>query len=77
MNGLMQAGWQISVGPWRRIVYGAAILLWHALASPAWAQRPGSLPNEDASLLPWVIAVGAVVVMALPAFRNPKRSHLS
>lgn len=73
----MQSEPRKSLGSGRTLTWGRILLAWHVLGVSAFAQRPGVLPNEDASFMPWIIAVGAVIVMALPAFRNPKRSHLS
>ncbi len=42
----------------------------------AFAQKPGRVPNEDAGMLPWVVAIGLLIVVCAPAAINAKRSHL-
>lgn len=59
---------------YRAAVFCAVILM----CSPAYAQRPSLLAREETGgFLPWIIAVGIGVVVCLPAFLNPKRSHLT
>lgn len=43
----------------------------------AWAQTPARLTNEEQGVLVWVIAAGLIIVVGLPAFIKPKRSHLN
>jgi hypothetical protein len=45
---------------------------------PAGAQTlQESLPEDKDALIRWGIAAGIVIIIALPAFLNPKRSHLT
>ncbi len=55
----------------------AGLLIMHLTAATAWAQKPGVIPDDDAGWLQWGIAAGLTVVICLPAFLNPKRSHLT
>ncbi len=60
----------------RIVVYG--VLVSHALAGPLFAQRPAQqMPEEDGGFIQWGIALGIALIACLPAFLNPKRSHLS
>lgn len=43
----------------------------------ALAQKPGRVPGDDAGWLQWLIAAGLAIIVLLPAFINPKRSHLT
>jgi hypothetical protein len=45
------------------------------LSTPALAQKPAELPNDGAGILPWAIGGGIAVLMLIPPFLNPKRSH--
>ena len=59
---------------YRAAVFCAVILM----CSPVYAQRLSQLAREETGgYLPWVIAVVIGVVVCLPAFLNPKRSHLT
>lgn len=51
-----------------------ATLVW---AAPAMAQRSAKPPGDDSVTMQWAIAIGLLVVIGLPAFLNPKRSHLN
>ena len=62
-----------SMGTWRWLV---AVWLVLANASTALAQRPARLPDEDGGLIQWAIAAGIIILICIPAFLNPKRSHL-
>lgn len=55
----------------------AGFLAMDLMAATAWAQKQGRVPNEDGGWLQWGIAAGLVVVVCVPAFLNPKRSHLT
>lgn len=46
------------------------------LDSVAWAAKKARIPDEDKGYVQWGIAIGAVALICLPAFINPKRSHL-
>lgn len=54
------------------------VLAVHGSAAVGLAQKPGIIPNEDPdSTTRWLILAGIVVVVAITAFLNPKRSHLN
>lgn len=51
-----------------------AALAWTAQAQ---AQAPLSIPESDGGFLPWAVAGGIAALVVVPAFLNPKRSHLN
>ena len=53
-----------------------ALVALHLMAGPAWAQRPARLPGDDKGFMQWLIAVGITILVCIPAFMNPKRTHL-
>lgn len=62
--------------PWLRTVRLAGLLF--CLSSGAvFAQKPVKPPETEGGVLPWVIALGLMVVIGVSAFLNPKRSHLN
>lgn len=61
------------VGTWRWLVTACLVL---ANASTALAQKSARLPEEDGGLIQWAIAAGIVILISIPAFLNPKRSHM-
>lgn len=64
-------------GPWAACWIAAGLLAVDLTAATAWAQSQGRVPDDDAGVLHWGIAVGLAVVICAPAFLNPKRSHLT
>ncbi|HNQ21963.1 MAG TPA: hypothetical protein PKK06_02605 [Phycisphaerae bacterium] len=54
-------------------VAGGALLLSPVVAL---AQKEASLPEKDNGLIQWAVAAGIVILIAVVAFLNPKRSHL-
>lgn len=70
--------WLRGVGRLRSgFVATAMVLAIHGTAANAWAQKQAGLPDDDQSLIRIGIAVGVIVIIGLPAFLNPKRSHLT
>ncbi len=65
MNLLRKSGWICAV---------AGTMLWSSVAQ---AQTPLSIPESDGGFLPWAVAGGIAVMIVVPAFLNPKRSHLN
>ena len=63
----LPAAWLIAVGG----------LLMHLAAASVWAQKPGRIADEDGGILQWVIAGVLALLVCIPAFINPKRSHLT
>ena len=63
----------LKLGTWHWVV-----MIWLILAntSSALAQRSARLPEEDNGLIQWAIGAGIVILIGIPAFLNPKRSHL-
>jgi len=61
-------------GAWVVAVGGVIV---HLTAASAWAQKPGRVADEDSGLIQWVIAGALAILICLPAFINPKRSHLT
>ena len=59
------------------LVATAMVLVMHWTAADAWAQRSTGLGDDEGVILRWAIAAGVVVIIGLPAFLNPKRSHLT
>jgi len=43
----------------------------------AWAAKKTRIPQEDKGYMQWAVALVAVALICLPAFINPKRSHLT
>lgn len=56
---------------------GTAMVTVLAFAAPALAQRSAKPPGDESVTVQWAIAIGLLVVIGLPAFLNPKRSHLN
>ncbi|MCC7292126.1 MAG: hypothetical protein IT449_08720 [Phycisphaerales bacterium] len=44
---------------------------------PAFAQQRWSPPNKDKGMLQWVVMLGILILICIPSFMNPKRSHQS
>ena len=65
MTLMRKTGWICAV---------VATLLWNSVAQ---AQTPLSIPESDGGFLPWAVAGGIAVMILVPAFLNPKRSHLN
>lgn len=51
-----------------------AALAWTADAR---AQATLLIPESDGGFLPWAVAGGIAALVVVPAFLNPKRSHLN
>ena len=67
---------QREAGP--QVAAAAALLVVHGTAASAYAQRlQEALPDDKDKWIRWGIAAGVIVIIALPAFLNPKRSHLT
>ena len=47
----------------------------HCAAGSAWAQTRGRVPDEASELMQWIFGVVLVILIAVPVFINPKRSH--
>jgi len=60
---------------WLNTLLAAVVV--HAIALPAWAQRPAKPPEDEITVMQWVVAVGIAVVICVTAFMNPKRSHMN
>lgn len=56
---------------------GLAVSFFTVGASTVHAQAPARLSGDESVTLQWVIAFGLIVVIAVSAFLNPKRSHLN
>ncbi len=48
-----------------------------ATTLPVFAQQRWSPPNKDKGMLQWVVMLGILILVCIPAFMNPKRSHQS
>ena len=79
MKGNRLLTWLRGAGRFKRgVAAAAALLLVHGTAASAYAQRlQEALPDDDDKFIRWGIAAGVIVIIALPAFLNPKRSHLT
>ncbi len=64
--------WRLWKHSW---VLFAAALATHLTTASAWAQKPASLPGEDNGMIQAGVALGIAVLVCIPAFVNPKRSH--
>lgn len=61
----------------RRLLHAAAMVsIVTAGASQALAQQYWSAPNKNKGALQWVVMLGVVILLSIPAFMNPKRSHM-
>lgn len=58
------------------LVAGGTVLALHLAAGPVWAQKAAK-PADEGTVLQWIIALGLMIVTAIAAFLNPKRSHLA
>jgi hypothetical protein len=43
--------------------------------SMALAQSPANVPEPEGTMVTWAVSAGLLVIICLPAFLNPKRSH--
>lgn len=52
------------------------VLLLGSVAAPVLAQDRWIPPNKDRGMLQWVVMLGVLILICIPAFLNPKRSHM-
>ena len=77
MNGLRRFARRVSIVGRVWILTGVGALAIHGTAASAWAQQRARIPKDEASMIPWAIAGGIVVLICVCGFLNPKRSHLT
>lgn len=58
----------------RRAVLATLLVASHA--TDVVAQQYWFAPNKNKGALQWVVMLGVVILLAIPAFMNPKRSHM-
>ena len=66
--------WSLRLGR-RYWVAAGTLLAMHVTAGSAWAQTAVRLPEEDKGLVQWAVALGIIILICIPAFMNPKRTH--
>jgi len=63
----------VRTGVGRLMARGAAVV--HVASTAAWAQEPCAF-TEGNGAFPWLITAGLLLLIAVSAFLNPKRTHM-